>query len=187
MKVKHAEPVVQYNEPMRIGERIRELRKHYKYTQEVLGEKCGVKKSSVSMWENGDTKNIKIDNIIGLAKAFNMSIDELLIDKSLPKEINEAPAEYATMPEETAFLSLLHQIPKKQHETLNRIMVGMIANNHTTILINDIVSKIFFTMKETGENFSDETVYEIASAILKHHQQHIPTQDDVNQWLQNTG
>lgn len=56
-----------------LGERIRELRKSKKLTQEQLGAAIGTTKSSVSQWESGLTKKMDGENLARLAKFFGVS------------------------------------------------------------------------------------------------------------------
>ena len=59
------------------GDRLRELRKNCKMTQETLGEKLGVSKNAISYWESGDTQP-SIEIIVKLADIFKVSTDYLL-------------------------------------------------------------------------------------------------------------
>ena len=56
-----------------MGQRIHEKRVEYGWTLEELGEKLGVKKSSISKWENGDVQNIKRSCIARMAELFHCS------------------------------------------------------------------------------------------------------------------
>lgn len=58
------------------GEKIRELRKIRKLTQEQLAERCGVSTSCVSRWEN-DSLQPNSKNILALTKALDANITEL--------------------------------------------------------------------------------------------------------------
>lgn len=51
------------------GERIRALRKAKGYSLEQLGVLCGVNKAAVQKWESGDTKNMKNEPLLLLARA----------------------------------------------------------------------------------------------------------------------
>ena len=56
-----------------IGERIKFERKRLELTQDELGEKLGVKKSSIAKYENGSIENIKRSTIEKMSKIFNCS------------------------------------------------------------------------------------------------------------------
>lgn len=57
--------------------RLQQLRKLNGYSQEVLAEKLGISRQSVSKWERGDSSP-EIDNLMALAKIYGITIDELL-------------------------------------------------------------------------------------------------------------
>ncbi len=60
-----------------LSDNIRAYRKKINLSQDELAEKIGVSRQSVSFWENGQTQPT-IDNIIALARIFNISTDVLL-------------------------------------------------------------------------------------------------------------
>lgn len=59
------------------GTRVRELRKENGYSQENLAELVNLHRTYIGQIERGE-KNISLVNIEKLAKAFSMSISELL-------------------------------------------------------------------------------------------------------------
>lgn len=62
-----------------ISDNIKKYRKQSNMSQDDLAEKLGVSRQSISLWETGQTQPT-IDNIIALAKIFNISSDMLLGD-----------------------------------------------------------------------------------------------------------
>ena len=60
-----------------LGDMIRKYRKLNQLSQEDLAEKLGVSRQSISLWENNQTQPT-IENIIVLARLFNISTDDLL-------------------------------------------------------------------------------------------------------------
>lgn len=58
------------------GERLRELRISQGLSQEVLGQKCGVKKSSINMYERG-ARQPKIETLEMIADYFNVDLEYL--------------------------------------------------------------------------------------------------------------
>lgn len=57
--------------------RLQQLRKEKGYSQEVLAEKLGISRQSVSKWERAESSP-EIDNLMALSKIYGLTIDELL-------------------------------------------------------------------------------------------------------------
>ena len=62
-----------------IGDNIKKYRRENNISQEELAEKIGVTRQSISLWENNQTQP-SIYNIVVIAKVFNLSTDDLLLD-----------------------------------------------------------------------------------------------------------
>lgn len=62
---------------IKIANRLQELRKKHGLSQEELADKLNVSRQAVSKWERGDASP-DTDNLIALAKIYNISIDELI-------------------------------------------------------------------------------------------------------------
>ena len=63
---------------MKMGDYIKYLRLEKGWSQEELGEKCGVKKAAVNKWEKGSVENIKRSTIERMAELFDVSPCELM-------------------------------------------------------------------------------------------------------------
>lgn len=74
-----------------LSDNIRKYRKANYMSQDELAEKLEVTRQSISLWETGQTQP-SLDNIIALAKLFNISTDNLLTDDE------SAPADTVTVP-----------------------------------------------------------------------------------------
>ena len=61
---------------MKFSERLKSLRKDFRYTQKILEEITGIARSTISAYELG-TRNPSVDNLITLARVFRVSIDYL--------------------------------------------------------------------------------------------------------------
>ena len=57
--------------------RLQQLRKMNGYSQDVLAEKLGVSRQSISKWERAEASP-DTDNLIALAQVYGLSLDELL-------------------------------------------------------------------------------------------------------------
>jgi transcriptional regulator with XRE-family HTH domain len=64
--------------PQSFGDRIREFRKGSGLTQHQLAAFVGVSASAVGNWENRPKEVPKGDNLLKLAEAFGVSLEELL-------------------------------------------------------------------------------------------------------------
>lgn len=83
-----------------IANRLVNLRKENGLSQEQLAEKIGVSRQAVSKWERSEASP-DTDNIILLARLYNISLDELLrTDDEIPVSVdeNETPAEKEPFP-----------------------------------------------------------------------------------------
>ncbi len=60
-----------------IANRLQKLRKENGYSQEELADKLGISRQAVSKWERAESSP-DTDNLIVLAKLYNISLDELL-------------------------------------------------------------------------------------------------------------
>ena len=78
-----------------IANRLVELRKKHQLSQEELASKLGVSRQAVSKWERAESSP-DTDNLICLAKIYNVSLDDLLkndasIEDIIDSEIPEGP------------------------------------------------------------------------------------------------
>ncbi len=62
------------------GKKIADLRKYNSLSQEALAEKVGVSRQAISKWERSEASP-DMDNIVALARVFNVTVDDLLGDK----------------------------------------------------------------------------------------------------------
>ena len=62
---------------MTLGQRIQELRKGLRLSQEELGERMGVSRQAISKWE-GDQAIPELDKLIALSKLFGLTVGQLL-------------------------------------------------------------------------------------------------------------
>ena len=69
-----------------IANRLQKLRKENGYSQEELADKLGISRQAVSKWERAESSP-DTDNLIILARLYNMSLDELLYDNESDEEI----------------------------------------------------------------------------------------------------
>lgn len=72
-----------------IGEKLYNHRKNAGFSQEELAEKIGVSRQAVSKWER-DESSPDTNNLIALAKLYNISLDDLVLGETSSKQ-EEAP------------------------------------------------------------------------------------------------
>ncbi|MCR5349794.1 MAG: helix-turn-helix transcriptional regulator [Acholeplasmatales bacterium] len=69
-----------------VASRLQKLRKQNGYSQEELADKLGISRQAVSKWERAEASP-DTDNLILLARLYNMSLDDLLYDNETNEEI----------------------------------------------------------------------------------------------------
>ena len=75
-----------------IANRLQQLRKEKGYSQEELAQALGLSRQAVSKWERAESSP-DTDNLICLAKLYDMSLDELLNTDETVEEIRERTQE----------------------------------------------------------------------------------------------
>ncbi len=85
---------------IKLANRLVELRKQNKLSQEALAEKLGLSRQSISKWERAEASP-DTDNLIALAEVYGMSLDELL-----GNEVKEITSETKEEKTENIFLKL---------------------------------------------------------------------------------
>ena len=71
-----------------IANRLQKLRKENGYSQEELADKLGISRQAVSKWERAESSP-DTDNLIVLARLYNISLDDLLNDTETDQEIRD--------------------------------------------------------------------------------------------------
>lgn len=79
-----------------LGERIKKSRESAGLTQAQLGSHCDVSRVAVSQWESGDTKSLKVDNLLKAARVLKKSFRWLAEGKG--PEDDDASSEFETVP-----------------------------------------------------------------------------------------
>lgn len=67
-----------------IANRLVQLRKQHNLSQEELADKLGISRQAVSKWERAESSP-DTDNLISIAKLYNISLDELLKSEDAPE------------------------------------------------------------------------------------------------------
>jgi transcriptional regulator with XRE-family HTH domain len=80
---------------MKFSEKLRALRRQYKFSQEQLAEKIGVSRQAITKWET-DGGLPDIENLMALAALFSMSMDDLLSGEKSVRAASEYAYESVT-------------------------------------------------------------------------------------------
>lgn len=109
-----------------LGARIRSYRMARGWSQADLASKIGVSRPTVTQWESGDTKNIRNDNLVSLAKALQISLNELLQPAG---GVKEDGASYGGLaPDERTMVEKYRRLTGKQKTTLQTIADALDSN-----------------------------------------------------------
>lgn len=70
---------------MEFNNKLYELRKQKGLSQEELAGRLNVSRQTISKWEVGESAP-DMDNLVSISELFGVSLDELVLDKTLEKE-----------------------------------------------------------------------------------------------------
>lgn len=130
-----------------LGENIRKYRKANNISQEKLAEKLNTSRQRISQWEHNQTQPL-LENIIAMAKIFDISTDALLCDETQNIENNE--------------------IQKDNKKIAKRKYKMIVAISIIFIVIFTFVM-ICLSLKDDIMNYfnemSSEEIYELASPV----------------------
>ena len=97
---------------------IKEIRRKHYLNQAAFAKMIGVTQSAVSQWENDLTRPNSYQ-LEAIASAFNISIDELLVDNI--KESEDGPK----TPEARSLAKGIDSMPKEQRKAILDMMAGL--------------------------------------------------------------
>ena len=66
------------NQPSIFGRQLQFFRKARRMTKEQLRQASGVKRETISMIESGHQQSTSINNLVALANALNVTVDQLV-------------------------------------------------------------------------------------------------------------
>ncbi|MGC4431299.1 helix-turn-helix transcriptional regulator, partial [Streptococcus suis] len=124
--------------------RLKELRKEKKLTQEELASEIGVSKITILRWENGE-RQIKPDKAQALADYFGVSVGFLLGFGTIEEELQQSRKETISQweKESNALLSLGFVLSDNDIDVLSHLLHNMSSRN----------SAHFFTLVEHNDEF----------------------------------
>ena len=152
--------------PGKIRDRIQDLMKSRKVTQAELATRIGCSKSSLSRFISGKTDKLGDENIIRIARVFNVSTDFLLGEVNIPNRLNYDISELG--------LSVQAARNLYTHKVNPRVVNALLENpefaNTTNLIsgyLDDELAKGFAAQNLLIENnlrFIKKTAYEARSA-----------------------
>ena len=77
---------------IKLADRLVELRKEHKLSQEALAEKLGLSRQSISKWERAEASP-DTDNLIALAEVYGITLDQLLGNEETTDTTTKASTE----------------------------------------------------------------------------------------------
>lgn len=111
-----------------IGQKLYEHRKCFGLSQEELAEKIDVSRQAVSKWERGESSP-DTENLIALAKLYNISLDELVLGETTKEKNADAPTDNDEIDISPAVIHLESHTGDKVNINLNGINVDTDGKN----------------------------------------------------------
>ena len=115
---------------IKIANKLVELRKKNGLSQEELADKLGLSRQAVSKWERAESSP-DTDNLICLAKLYNVSLDDLLnTDETLEeisREVKEKEEEKSRIEKETNEKNEAEEKRRKKFNLVEGILSGSLA------------------------------------------------------------
>ena len=110
---------------MNFAERLKHLRIEKGYSVRDLALKCGISKSTISMYEKASRKP-KHENLEAIADVFNVDIDYLLCKTDVRNAYNFSPDKAELTEGEKMLLELFRKIPQeRQAEALELLRIAL--------------------------------------------------------------
>ena len=81
------------------------LRTHYGWSVRVLAEKANISEDTLQTFLKGKSKDCNLSTVVKLAKAFNVSMDELVGAETIEKDTRECIAMSRNMPDYVKYLN----------------------------------------------------------------------------------
>ena len=102
-----------------LAETIKQIRRRNYLSQAQFAKKIGVSQSAVSQWENDFTRPNSYQ-LEAISKAFNVSIDELLVDK-----LTDVSPDVPKTPEARLLAKGVDTMPEDQRKAFLNMMISL--------------------------------------------------------------
>lgn len=93
---------------MKVGKRLKQLRKELNMTQKELADKLGISRAAVGLYEQGK-RNVDNDTLLKLSEIFNVSADYLLGNTDIKTPVDKISSALSDDPDLLAFLNTLKE------------------------------------------------------------------------------
>ena len=129
-----------------ISKKLKELRTVHGFSQEKLAEHISVSRQAISKWENGEAMP-DIENMIALAKLYNVSLDELVgLAKSNAECIqSNADPDQKDLKPKSKYTKMLRSIPYPVVITVVFLLLGVLADAWYIAWILFVTIPIYYT------------------------------------------
>lgn len=152
--------------------RLYELRKQHGYSQDELADMLGVSRQAVSKWERSESSP-DTDNLIALAKLYDVSLDELLgFKKEEQNEANSTETDVNDDKNETSSADCDNNIPHRDSVHIDENGIHLKDKNgeqvHITGGIAKFVNKIVGNIHIDDDDEEDEDDYDVKKIDIEH-------------------
>ncbi len=110
-----------------VANRLVQLRGQHGLSQEELAEKLGISRQTVSKWERAEASP-DTDNLISIAKLYNISLDELLKTDEDPETLRSHAREKTEEENKKSGKSPLYKFPYPVAAVIIFFLIGFFAN-----------------------------------------------------------
>ena len=131
-----------------LNEKIYEIRKELKFTQEEVADKLNVSRQTISNWETGSAQPT-IDKAVELAKLYNVSLDQMVglkIEETanplLGSLVGEECSLYLNLPEDDYYTGVIY---RREYKRCKVIEVGYNFIRIEFMEKKNVVEKLIFT------------------------------------------
>lgn len=152
-----------------LSDNIRKYRKLNNMSQDELAEKLNVTRQSISLWENGQTQP-SLDNIVALAKLFNVSTDELLMSEMPAAPVqNTVTVQSADVPATNTVATQSADVPKGKSK-LPFLILGVVA-----VIALAVVA--FLLLGNNNNSDDDDDIYDSPTTTKNNVQTTVTTEN----------
>lgn len=154
------------------AKKLTELRKHFSLSQEALAEKVGVSRQAISKWERGEASP-DTDNLLSLSKIYNVSLDDLLGEKTSEEIISALSKKETAVNENITEEEEAGSIPfsKEKNEVFSEkdksASYSKVSEEKGSFYSEEAEEKGSFYSEEKSENSQERDLRALGKTLLK--------------------